>query len=92
MKICAYFSQIPNFEYDARSVPVILEHSSFYLSVFTPSRILFKVLQKFLRKNVFSIHPNPQPIFFKSLSFKTKQLKLLLTLIGNVAQTHHIIL
>ena len=50
MKICAYFPHIPNFGFDARSVPIILEHPNFYPSVFTPIRIVFKVLQKFLRK------------------------------------------
>ena len=53
MKICAYLPQIPNFGFDARSVPIILEHSNFYLRVFTPIHILFKVLQKFLRKTRF---------------------------------------
>ena len=50
MKICAYISQIPNFGFDARSVPIILEHSNFYPNAFTPIHILFKVLRKFLRK------------------------------------------
>ena len=53
MKICAYLTQIPNFGFDARSVPMILERSNFYPSVFTPIHILFKVLQKFLRKKTF---------------------------------------
>ena len=50
MKTCAYLLQISNFEYNARSVPVIVEHSDFYPSVFTPIHILFKVLQHCLRK------------------------------------------
>ena len=50
MKICAYLPQISNFVYNARSVPVILEHSNVYPSVFAPIHILFKVLQKLLRK------------------------------------------
>ena len=58
MKICAYLPKISRFGYNARNVPVILEHSNFFPSVFTPIHILFKVLQNFLRKNVFSIHPN----------------------------------
>ena len=53
MKICAYFSKISNFGCNAQSVPVILEHSNFFPSVFTPIHILFKVLQKFLRKKRF---------------------------------------
>ena len=53
IKICAYLPQIPNFGFDARSVPIILEHSNFYPSVFTPIHILFKVLRKFLRKKRF---------------------------------------
>ena len=53
MKVCAYLPQIPNFEFDARSVPMILEHSNFYPSVFTPIHILFKVLRKFLKKKTF---------------------------------------
>ena len=59
MKICAYLPQISNFGYnarsvpDARSVPVILEHSNFFLSVFTPIHTLFKALPKFLRKKRF---------------------------------------
>jgi len=36
--------------------------------------------------------PHIKPIFKKSLLFKTKQLKLLPTLIGKAAQTHLIIL
>ena len=53
MKICAYLPQIPNFGFDARSVPMILEHSNFYPSVYTPIHTLFKVLRKFLRKKRF---------------------------------------
>ena len=53
MKICAYFSKISNFACNAQSVPVILEHSNFFPSVFTPIHILFKVLQKFLGKKRF---------------------------------------
>ena len=53
MKICAYFSKISNFACNAQSVPVILEHSNFFPSVFTPIHILFKVLQKFLKKKTF---------------------------------------
>jgi len=53
MKICAYFHQIPNFGYNARSVSVILEYSNLCPSVFTPIHILFKVLQKFWRKTYF---------------------------------------
>ena len=53
MKICAYLPQIPNFGFDAQSVPIILEHSNFYPSVFTPIHILFKVLRKFLKKKTF---------------------------------------
>ena len=45
--------QIPNFGFDARSIPIILEHSNFYPSVFRPIYILFKVLRKFLRKKRF---------------------------------------
>ena len=60
MKVCAYLPQIPNFGFDVRSVPMILEYSNFYPSVFTPIHIFFKVLQNFLRKNLFSIHPNIQ--------------------------------
>jgi len=58
MKICAYFLLISNFGYNVRSVPVILEHSNFYLSVFTPIHILFKVLRKFLRKKHFFDTPS----------------------------------
>ena len=53
MKICAYLPRISNFGYNARSVPVILEHSDFYPSVFTPIHILFKMLQKFFEKKRF---------------------------------------
>ena len=53
MKICAYLPQIPNFGFDARSAPIILEHSNFYPSVFTSIHIHLKVLQKFLRKKRF---------------------------------------
>ena len=45
--------RIPNFGFDARSVPIILDHSNFYPSVFTPIHILFKVPQNFLRKKRF---------------------------------------
>ena len=34
MKTCVYLAKISNFEYNARSVPVILEHSNFFPSVF----------------------------------------------------------
>ena len=60
MEICAYLPQIFNFGYNARSVPVILEHSDFHPSVVTPIHILLKVLQKFKEKNVFSLHPTTQ--------------------------------
>ena len=53
VKIWAYLPQISNFGFDARSVPIILERSNFYPSVFTPIHILFTVLQKFLRKKRF---------------------------------------
>ena len=53
MKICAYLPKISNFGYNAQSVPVILEHSKIFPSVFPPIHILFKVLQKFLRKKHF---------------------------------------
>ena len=53
MKICAHLPQIPSFGFDARSVSIILEHSSFYPSIFTPIYTLFKVLRKFLRKKRF---------------------------------------
>ena len=69
MKICSYLPKISSFGYNARSVPVILEHSNFFASVFTPIHILFKVLQKFLRKNVFSIHPNVQYTILIGLRF-----------------------
>ena len=61
MKICAYLPKIFSLGYKVRSVPVILEHSNFFPSVFTPIHILLKVLQKLLReKYVFSIHLNAQ--------------------------------
>ena len=65
MKICAYLPQIPNFGFDVRSVPMILEYSNFYPSVFTPIHIFFKVLQNFLRKKLFSIHPTVYSLFSK---------------------------
>ena len=57
MKICAYLPQISKFGHDARSVPVILEHSDFHPSVVTPIHILSRCGKIFGEKNVFSIHP-----------------------------------
>ena len=47
------FAQSFQLWYNAQSVPVILEHSHFFPSVFTSIHILFKVLQKFLKKKAF---------------------------------------
>ena len=55
MKICAYLPKISNFGYNARSIPVILEHSKFFPSVFIPIHTLFKVLQNFLIKKRFFV-------------------------------------
>ena len=64
MKICAYLRQISSFGYNARRVPVILEHLDFYPSVFTPIHILFKLLQTFLKKKRFFDTPyRPSDIF-----------------------------
>ena len=86
MKICAYFPQIPNFEFDARSVPIILEHSNFYSSVFTPIHILFMVLRKFLRKKRFF----DTPYFTFTLHIMNKQnLPILLGLLAVEKETKY---
>ena len=82
MKIYAYLPQIPNFGFDAQSVPIILEHSNVYPSAFTPIHILFKVLRKFLRKKRFFDTPYYIHICVK----KIRELKYFCSLKGNMKQ------
>ena len=56
LKIFASFAYIANFDLNAQSISVKLEHPNFYKSVYTPFYLLLKVLQKLLRKILFFIY------------------------------------
>ena len=57
LKKFAFLAKISSFGFDARSIPVVIQRSKFYTSVFLSIQTFFKRLEKFCNKNVFSNHP-----------------------------------